>query len=163
MLGGGKFDELLGRGAAGEIYTNWDAARQFVQDQIQNTPDDRLNANQKSNLLIVEQEAFDQYYTFFTAGFADVPYVPQVLQIGLDDVVLDTVEEDIYEYYKYFLEYAQLFTGDQRFLNVFRAAVDASLAVTTDVSKVSDLLPDKKQSAALIIGGVLLAFLILRD
>jgi len=119
----GKFDELLGRGAASEFLTNWNSARDFVRNNIKLNP--RLDDNQRSNLYRIEEQAYDLNHSYLYSG------------TGLFG---ETKEQQIRGYYEYILKEFPVITNDQRFINVFRSVVGASIAVTTDVSKPEDLL-----------------------
>lgn len=130
----GKFDELLGRGAASEFLTNWNAARDFVRNNIKLNP--RLDNNQRANLYRIEEEAYDLNYNVIYSG------------TGLFG---ETREQQIRGYYEFILKEFPVITNDQRFINVFRSAVGASIAVTTDVSKPEDIFKPNK-NLYIIIG-----------
>lgn len=136
----GKFDELLGRGSASTFLVNWDDARKFVRDNIKNNP--RFNDNERANLYRIEEEAYDLHHSYLYSG------------TGLFG---ETKEQQISGYYEYLLKEFPVVTNDQRFINVFRSAVGASLAVTTDVSKPEDLI--KPNLTMLIIAGTALILL----
>ena len=56
-----NLDELLGRGGATSLFTNYEEARSFVQGTINNNP--RLTPSEKSRLLQLEQDAVDYVFT----------------------------------------------------------------------------------------------------
>ena len=138
----GKFDELLGRGAASEFLTNWNDARDFVRDNIKLNP--RLDDNQRTNLYRIEEEAYDLNHSYIYSG--------TFLFDPLAITNVETKEQQIRGYYEYILKEFPVYTNDQRFLNIFRSAVEASVAVTTNVSSPKDLA--KPNLNMLIIIGV---------
>ena len=140
MLGAGVFDQILGRGGATTFLTNWNDAREFVLNNIDNNP--RIE-NERIALYEVEKNAYNNHYDILYSG------------TGLFD---NTRPEDIYEYYLELNRNFPLYTNDIKFLNVFRSVVDASLAVNTDVSNLGDLTKPNR-NLFIILGIATLLFI----
>jgi hypothetical protein len=136
----GKFDELLGRGGASEFLTNWNAARDFVRNNIKLNP--RLDDIQRANLYRIEEEAYDLNHSYLYSG--------SIIFDPLAITNVQTREQQIRGYYEFILKEFPVITNDQRFINVFRSAVGASIAVTTDVSKPEDLFKPNKNMYIII-------------
>ena len=155
-------DVLLGRGAPSAFFTNYDEARSFVKNSINNnsrfTPDERIR------LLQLEEEANEYVFTIGWLG----TYCRRKDVKGPGDVDLTKqptsgggASKCLLNYYLYLQNQFPLVTDDQRFLNIYDAAAEGVRAVNTSVTKPRDLFKWNRNTS-LIAGAFALLFVLSR-
>lgn len=155
-------DVLLGRGAPSAFFTNYDEARSFVKNSINNNS--RFTPDERRRLLQLEEEANEYVFTIGWLG----TYCRRKDEKGPGEV--DLTKQPIagggatpclLNYYLYLQNQFPLITDDQRFLNIYDAAAEGVKAVNTGVSKPRDLFKWNK-NATLIAGAFALLFVLTR-
>jgi hypothetical protein len=154
-------DELLGRGGATSFFTNYEEARSFVQDSINNNQ--RFTPIERTRLLQLEQEAID--YVFTNTFYGTVCSKKEVTGPGQVDLTIQAgpgVRLCLMNYYYFLQDQFPLVTDDERFLAIFDAAAEGVKDVNTSDSDISDLFKWNKNTS-IIAGSIVLLFLLMRD
>ena len=155
-------DVLLGRGAPSAFFTNYDEARSFVKNSINNnsrfTPDERIR------LLQLEEEANEYVFTIGWVGTycrrKDVKG-PGDVDLTKQPIAGGGATPCLLNYYLYLQNQFPLVTDDQRFLNIYDAAAEGVRAVNTSVTKPRDLFKWNR-NISLIAGAFALLFVLSR-
>ena len=155
-------DVLLGRGAPSAFFTNYDEARSFVKNSINNnsrfTPDERIR------LLQLEEEANEYVFTIGWLGTycrrKDVKG-PGDVDLTKQPIAGGGAPPCLLNYYLYLQNQFPLVTDDQRFLNIYDAAAEGVRAVNTSVTKPRELFKWNRNTS-LIAGAFALLFVLSR-
>tara|TARA_Y100000004_G_scaffold197052_1_gene269480 strand:+ start:5479 stop:5874 length:396 start_codon:yes stop_codon:yes gene_type:complete len=129
--------DFIFQGAIDERFSDWDTAREFVEQTIVNNP--RLDGETKVRLQAIEQDAYDVHANKF----------------------LLSEKEEIARYYTYLKNQFPSATSDERFLAIYDAAANVK-ADESSVGLDDFQVPGRVKVGALVVLGIG-AFFLLRD